>query len=101
MTGVNVGRTPINKGIKLTAAAKEALALASAHRKYPVYIYDDMYNLVSIYPSISIAAKVEKTQKNFIIKHLLSLSFPSFSLSPFAPREKKVMGTEQEQKGTL
>ena len=44
MTGVNVGRAPINKGTTLTAAAKQVLWAAQAHRRHTVYIYDDMLN---------------------------------------------------------
>lgn len=69
MLGLNVGRAPINKGVKLTVAAKAALAKVNAHRRHAVYIYDDMFNLVAMYPSISQAVKIEKTQKNIFIKH--------------------------------
>jgi hypothetical protein len=70
MTGVNVGRAPSNKGIKLTTVAKEQLTASNAHRRHTVYIYDDMFNLVAMYVSVSQAVKIEKTQKNVFIKHL-------------------------------
>lgn len=70
MMGVNVGRAPINKGKKLTKAAKDVIWKASAHRRHIVYIYDDMLNLVGMYPSISQAVRVEHTQKNVFIDHM-------------------------------
>ena len=54
MTGVNVGRTPINKGITVTTAMKEIRRVASLHRNHPIFIYDEMFNLVTWYPSISV-----------------------------------------------
>lgn len=54
----------------MTEAAKKALYAANAHRQHTVYIYDDMFNLVAFYPSISQFAKMEKAQKNSVIKYL-------------------------------
>jgi hypothetical protein len=70
LTGVNVGRAPINKGTTLTDAAKQVIWNASAHRRHTVYIYDEMFNLVGMYPSISEAVRIEKTQKNTFMAHM-------------------------------
>lgn len=70
MTGVNVGRAPINKGATLTDAAKQVIWKASSHRRHIVYIYDDMLNLVGMYPSISEAVRVERAQKNIFMAHM-------------------------------
>lgn len=72
MIGVNLGRAPINKGVSLTPAAKQAMWESSAHRRNAVYIYDDMLNLAGFYSSISKAVKSEKAQKNTFIKYLNS-----------------------------
>lgn len=52
MMGVNTGRAPINKGIPLSASARKAMIAGSTHRSFQIFIYDDMFNLVAIYPSI-------------------------------------------------
>jgi len=70
MMGVNAGRAPINKGIPLSVAARKAMIAGSAHRSFQIFIYDDMFNLVAIYPSISAACRTEMTQKNKFIKHV-------------------------------
>jgi ethanolamine utilization cobalamin adenosyltransferase len=68
--GINKGRTPINKGVRLTPSALRYLKQTSAHRSTKVYIYDDMHNLVAVYPSINEAVRVERTQKNKFIAHI-------------------------------
>lgn len=70
MKGVNIGRPPINKGVPVTTAMKEVRRVASLHRSHPVYIYDDMFNLVTVYSSISDAVRIEKTQKNNFIQFM-------------------------------
>jgi hypothetical protein len=70
MIGVNIGRAPINKGTRLTKAALDYQIKASKHRSFPVYIYDHMYNLITMYPSISESVRIERTQKNKFIAHI-------------------------------
>lgn len=70
MRGVNVGRDPINKGVPLTPTLWNRMLDGSVHRSYKVYVYDDMFNLMTMYPSISEAVRIEKTQKNKFIAHI-------------------------------
>ncbi len=70
MLGVNIGRSPINKGIPITESIRKKVLIGSAHRSHQVEIRDDMLNLVALYPSISEAVRIEKTQKNKFIKHI-------------------------------
>lgn len=70
MLGVNIGRSPINKGIPITESIRKKVLIGSAHRSHRVEIRDDMLNLVALYPSISEAVRIEKTQKNKFIKHI-------------------------------
>ena len=70
MMGVNVGREPINKGRPLSAENRKAMLAGSSHRSFQIFIYDYMLNLVTVYPSISAACRIEKTQKNKFIKHI-------------------------------
>lgn len=70
MTGVNIGRSPINKGVPVTPVMKEIRRAASLHRSHIIYIYDDMFNLVAMYPSINEAVLSERTQKNKFIAHV-------------------------------
>lgn len=70
MMGVNKGRAPVNKGVPVSSVMLAVMRKASAHRYHTVYIYDDMDNLVTMYPSISEAVRVEKTQKNKFMAHI-------------------------------
>lgn len=60
MKGKNLGKIPINKGIKLKDEEKQQLAWRSKHRKKPVYFYDDYNNLVTIYDSLNATCRGEK-----------------------------------------
>jgi group I intron endonuclease len=65
--GKNLGKTPINKGKKLTELEKIDLRNKMAHRKKPVYFYDEMNNLVTMYESFSEARKQEKCRSNTLL----------------------------------
>jgi group I intron endonuclease len=68
--GKNLGRNPINKGVKLSKLAKEQLALKRkklTHRFKPVYFYDEMNNLITIYESFSEARRQEKCRSNTLL----------------------------------
>jgi group I intron endonuclease len=65
MKGKNIGKIPINKGIKLKDEEKRLpqLASRSKHRKKPVYFYDDYNNLVTIYDSLNATCRGENCNK--------------------------------------
>nr|QKS32170.1 GIY-YIG endonuclease [Sphaerobolus stellatus] len=65
--GKNLGRSPINKGIKLTDIEKKRLKSKSIHRYKPVYFYDEMNNLITMYESFNEARRQEKCRANDLL----------------------------------
>jgi hypothetical protein len=63
MRGKNTGKTPINKGRKLSEERKVLSIKGSSHRLKKVYFYDEDHNLVMIHNGINIACKAEKCSK--------------------------------------
>lgn len=63
MKGKNQGKTPINKGKKLSDEEKALSINASSHRLKRVYFYDEDNNLVTIYNGLNIACKQEGCSK--------------------------------------
>lgn len=61
--GKNIGKTPINKGKKLSEKEKALSINASSHRLRRVYLYDEDNNLVTIYSGLNIACNAEKCSK--------------------------------------
>jgi hypothetical protein len=64
--GTNLGRSPVNKRIKFSDLAK--LNYNTPIRRYkPVYFYDEMVNLITIYESFTEARRQEKCRSNKLL----------------------------------
>jgi len=65
--GKNIGNVPINKGKKLSDLAKLNIKTNTLHRFKPVYFYDEMNNLVTVYESFNDARRQEKCRANNLL----------------------------------
>lgn len=63
-----VGKEPANKGKKLTDSDKLLIKEASKHRYNPVYFFDDMNNLVTVYESFNHCRRIEKCNANKLLE---------------------------------
>lgn len=65
--GKNKGNIPINKGLKLSEIQKLELKSKIKHRFNPVYFYDEMNNLVTMYESFNETRRKEKCSANTLL----------------------------------
>lgn len=87
--GKNRGQIPLNKGKLLSDLAKLNMKMKTLHRFKPVYFYDDMNNLVTIYESFNEARRKEKCRANNLLLCIKEgLLFKGFKVSYQGPNSK-------------
>jgi hypothetical protein len=88
--GKNLGNISLNKGKVLSELAKLNMKMKTLHRLKPVYFYDDMNNLVTIYESFNEARRKEKCRANKLLLCIKEgLLFKGFKVSYQDPKSFK------------
>lgn len=66
--GKNLGRAPVNKGVKLSETERLKIIMASKHRYKPVYFYDpETFELITMYESLNFTCRAEGASKTYLL----------------------------------